>query len=233
MKNKGINFFTQQTGYLFKDKSLFDIATTHTSFAYENDIEYDYERLEFLGDAVVELVISEELYRRFPEATEGQLTFLRSRIVRQKSLVEVAKEIGLPGLVLLGKGEQQTGGSSKKSLLADVMEAIIGAIYIDSGFLVVREFILKNFADIISLSYKTANDDFKTRLQEKLQKDYKSVSIEYNVLNSSGPDHKKEFQIGLYVNNEFVAKGIGRTKKQAEQEAASNYLAEINLKEQN
>ncbi len=230
MSNR-INYFTAQANYLFKNPELFEHATTHSSYAYENDLNYDYERLEFLGDAVIELVISEELYRRFPNATEGQLTFLRSRVVRQKSLLEVAKELGLHGVLLLGKGERLTGGSTKISLLTDVLEAIVGAIYLDSGFLVAREFILRNFTEIISHSYESINDDFKTRLQEKLQKENKNVNIEYRLLNSSGPDHNKEFHIGLYLDDVKVAEGVGRSKKDAEQEAASNYLAEINLQE--
>ncbi|QOR36076.1 ribonuclease III [Clostridium sp. 'deep sea'] len=214
-------------GIKFNNTQLLQEALTHKSYAFEHDLDFSYERLEFLGDAVLELVISEELYKRYHSFTEGQLTRLRANIVRQKSLVKIARQLNLSTLVLLGKGEKLAGGEERKSLLADILEAIIGALYLDQGFITAKSFILKNFVDAIEVTNKGMLDDYKTRLQELLQSKSTSVKIAYKLLSSEGPDHNKKFTVGLYINGIFKTSGEGKSKKAAEQQAAGVMLNRI------
>ncbi len=214
-------------GIEFKTTQLLREALTHKSYAFEKGLDYNYERLEFLGDAVLELIISEELYRRYPKYTEGQLTRLRANIVRQKSLVLIARNLQLGTVVLLGKGEKLAGGEDRKSLLADVLEAVIGAIYLDFGFDEAKKFVLKNFEQALVNTNNGMLDDYKTRLQELLQSRFANVKITYRLLSSEGPDHNKKFNVGLYVNDRHKTSGVGKSKKAAEQQAAGLMLKKI------
>ncbi len=200
------------------------MALTHVSAANEQGHTSNYERLEFLGDAVLELVISEILYRNPGQYPEGRMTRMRAKIVRQKSLAIVARQLQIEQFVILGKGELSSGGNQRAALLADVLEAIIGAIYLDSGIEIARQFILANFDQLLQLAASTIDDDYKTRLQELLQGQENQVIIEYRLINMVGPDHSREFEIGLYINGEFSSSGHGRNKKAAEQLAAKSWL---------
>ncbi|MDE6181888.1 MAG: ribonuclease III [Eubacteriales bacterium] len=210
-------------GYNFKNKKLLETAITHTSFTHENkrkDIE-DNERLEFLGDAVLELVISSYIFKKFGELSEGELTKLRASIVCESSLAERARVLKIGENLRLGKGEEQTGGKERDSLLADAFEAIIGAIYIDSNNIEkVSEFIIKQMENTILEKRKSfLKNDCKTYLQELIQKNSK-IPIEYTIIEEDGPAHNKMFTVSVIHNGKILGEGKGKSKKDAEQNAA-------------
>ena len=206
-------------GYFFKDKGLLKQALTHSSYANEQKIRKnkDYERLEFLGDAVLELMSSEFLFHENPDLPEGKLTKMRSSLVCEPSLAQCAKEIALGDYLLLGRGEEATGGRYRESITSDVMEALIGAIYLDGGFReagkFIHRFILADYKNRV-LFY-----DSKTVLQELIQTKPNQV-LQYELIEEKGPDHEKEFVVHALLNNKKVGFGIGKTKKAAEQQAA-------------
>ena len=213
-------------GYEFKDKLLLKQALTHSSYANEQKIRKnkDYERLEFLGDAVLELVTSEFLFHDNPLMPEGKLTKMRSSLVCEPSLAGCAKEISLGNYLLLGKGEEATGGRFRESIISDVMEALIGALYLDGGFLAaktfIHHFILRDYKNRI-LFY-----DSKTVLQEMIQTK-PGQTLSYDLIEEKGPDHNKEFVVQALLNGTIIGLGIGKTKKAAEQKAA--YQAILSL----
>lgn len=216
--------------YHFNDKKLLKLAFTHSSYSNERKLNKlgDNERLEFLGDAVLEVVTSEFVYINHPDMKEGDLTKLRASIVCEPTLALCAKEINLGDYLLLGKGEELTGGRERESILSDALEALIGAIYLDGGFANAKEFIRNYiFSDI---DHKKLFYDSKTILQEMIQSKCKEP-LHYNLLNEEGPDHNKKFTVEVKVAKEVLAQGVGRTKKAAEQEAA--YKAILKIKEQN
>ncbi|SKA76329.1 ribonuclease-3 [Clostridium sp. USBA 49] len=208
----------------FNDKSLLIEALTHSSIVNENKgIKYN-ERLEFLGDSVLQLCISEYLFKNYIYKSEGELTKIRSLIVCENSLYEVALNLNLGKYILMSKGEELTGGRTRVSILADCVEAVIAAIYIDRGLSVANEFILINFKSIIE---KAINNkiilDYKTKLQETIQKE-KNISINYKLTGYEGPPHRRKFFIQVSVNNEIIGNGCGYSKKEAEQKAAEKAL---------
>ncbi len=209
--------------YCFKDKELLKQALTHSSFANEQKIKRanDYERLEFLGDAVLELVTSDFLYQRHPKMQEGQLTKKRSALVCGPALAFCAADIEIGSYIQLGRGEESTGGRGRDSITADVMEAIIGAIYLDGGYeassVFIHRFILSD------LENKELFYDSKTLLQEEVQKDSKGT-LRYELVSETGPDHNKRFVIEARVNGKILGRGVGKTKKAAEQQAAYEAL---------
>lgn len=214
--------FQEIIGYQFKDEQLLKQALTHSSYANEKHLKKlsDNERLEFLGDAVLELTSSEFLFTHYPKLTEGQLTKLRASIVCEPTLAQCTKEIGLGDYLFLGKGEDQTGGRKRKSILSDAMEAVIGAIYLDGGFANAKEFVLKFI--MTDIEHKHLFYDSKTILQEVVQGEHEQLS--YVLLEESGPDHDKSFTVGVLIGNKQVSTGTGHTKKAAEQEAAYQAL---------
>ncbi|MBQ9927136.1 MAG: ribonuclease III [Lachnospiraceae bacterium] len=214
----------KKIGYEFKDKSLLRQALTHSSFSNEQRINKlkNYERLEFLGDAVLELVSSKFFFTENPDMTEGQMTKMRSSMVCEQALAFCAKDIQLGDYLLLGKGEEATGGRMRESIIADVMEAIIGAIYLDGGFEEAERFILKFI--LSDLGSKQLFYDSKTILQEKIQKEGKSLV--YELIEEIGPDHDKQFTVEAVVDGKALSRGVGRTKKAAEQKAAYEVLIE-------
>lgn len=214
----------KKIGYEFKDKSLLRQALTHSSFSNEQRINKlkNYERLEFLGDAVLELASSKFFFTENPDMTEGQMTKMRSSMVREQALAFCAKDISLGEYLLLGKGEEATGGRMRESIIADVMEAIIGAIYLDGGFEEAERFILKFI--LSDLGSKQLFYDSKTILQEKIQKEGKSLV--YELIEEIGPDHDKQFTVEAVVDGKALSRGVGRTKKAAEQKAAYEVLIE-------
>ncbi len=217
-------------GYDFKDISLLENALTHSSYCYEHKLKYsaNNERLEFLGDAIFDAVIAEELYHRLTENEEGALSKLRADIVCEQSLIKKAGEIDLTSYMRLGHGEELSMGSRKHySIMADALEATMGAIYLDGGWDSVKDVILRLFDDVIEdgLAGKLRND-YKTALQELLQA--KGAShISYKIEGESGPDHDKTFYAVLRNNGTVIGKGAGSTKKQAEQNAAREALEKM------
>ena len=210
-------------GYMFREEYLLKQALTHSSYAHETTIKevIDNERLEFLGDAVLELVSSEFLFQTHPEMKEGNMTKLRASLVCEQSLASCAREIGLGSYLLLGKGEDLTGGRERDSILSDAWEAIIGAMYLDGGFTSAKEFILKYV--LKDIENKKLFYDSKTILQEVIQNEYKQ-SLHYVLLSEEGPDHNKVFTVQAYMNKKPLMVGKGKTKKAAEQEAAYQSL---------
>lgn len=229
MKKENINIhlkeaFLAKTGYAFKNIDLLRQALTHTSYANEHHIA-DNERLEFLGDAVLELTISDTLYHQYPNDPEGHLTRMRANIVRGLTIAEASRKLGLGYMMFLGKGERLSGGELRTSLLADVFEATIGAIYLDSGLEAAQTYILQQLKDVIQHSARTLfSEDYKTTLQEFVQSKPEKPQLAYKLLGDYGPDHDKVFKIGIYMNEQLLAVAEGRSKKQAEQKAANKAL---------
>lgn len=228
MLSSAIEDLEERIGYRFRDKSLLKQALTHSSFTNEQRINRtrDYERLEFLGDAVLELVSSEYLYNNYPNVPEGELTKKRASLVCEPSLAFCARDIDLGRYIRLGKGEEATGGRKRDSIIADVMEAVIGAIYLDGGMQPAREHIMKFV--LSDLENKELFYDSKSNLQEVAQGKLKK-SISYELIEESGPEHDKTFVVEVYMEGECLGKGAGRTKKAAEQQAA--YKALLLLRE--
>ncbi len=208
-------------GYRFRDKNILRTALTHSSYANENRGRLrSNERLEFLGDAVLSLAVSDFIYREYGDIPEGDLTRLRAAVVCEQSLHAVALDLGLPQYLLLGRGEEAGGGRRRPSILADAVEALIGAIYLDGGMEEAREFILRHLrAAVNRAAARGLNGDYKTMLQEIVQKN-KQETLSYRVAGASGPDHDKEFLVELLLNSNVLASGSGRSKKEAEQAAA-------------
>lgn len=204
-------------------------SLTHRSFAYENSLTETNERLEFLGDSVLGLVITEELYQKYPNAAEGELAKLRAAIVNARALAEVARAIGLGEFLLLGKGEEITGGRDKSSILADGLEAVLGAIYLSHGLTKTSQVILNLFSPIIENSSDLgAALDWKTSLSEIVFAK-KLPSVDY-LISESGPDHDKDFTAQVIINNEEFGRGTGKSKKVAEQNAAKEAFEKLSQK---
>lgn len=213
----------QKIGYQFQNRSLLKQALTHSSYANEQKINKtgDYERLEFLGDAVLELVSSDFLFKEHPDLPEGQLTRKRSSMVCEPALAFCAKEISLEQYILLGKGEEATGGRTRDSIISDVMEATIGAIYLDSGIEEAKKFIHRFV--LSDLENKVLFYDAKTILQELVQRDNQGA-LRYELRKEEGPEHAKIFTVEAYVGDVMVGCGKGHSKKSAEQQAAYEAL---------
>ena len=205
--------------YSFNNKALLKQAITHSSYANEKILSRisDYERIEFLGDAVLELVSSEFIFQENPAMTEGNMTKFRASLVCEPALAYCAKDLELGNFIFLGKGEDATGGRNRDSIIADVMEAIIGAIYLDGGIEKAREFILTFI--LSDLENKKLFYDSKTILQEMVQKVGKGA-LSYELISEQGPDHNKEFEVVVKIDNVVIGTGKGKTKKAAEQKAA-------------
>lgn len=213
-------------GYVFKNKNLLKKALTHTSYAYENHIESN-EKLEFLGDSILEFVSSKYIYTNYPHLKEGEMTKVRAEVVCEDSLYLVAQKHHFSDFLYLGKSEAASHGSTKPTILADSVEAVIAAIYFDSGLEQAEKFIIENLKEAVEESSKNVGKkDHKTVLQEKLQENG-TVHIKYDVIKTSGPDHNKIFTVQVFCNEKPLAIGEGKTKKQAEMEAAQKALEKI------
>ncbi|MFC1668916.1 ribonuclease III [Spirochaetota bacterium] len=209
----------------FKNKNLLNRALTHRSYANETELQVkDNERLEYLGDSVLGLVINEYLFKHYEQYPEGNLSKIKSVVVSEDTLYKVAAGLKLGSFLLLGKGEDQSGGRERPSILANTLEAVIGAVYLDLGIKESRKFVLsimkKDVERIDGLSYSR---DPKTALQEQVQKKYKERPI-YEVIEECGPDHKKEFTVKLLVNGKAIVTGQGSSKRKAEMDAAQSAL---------
>ncbi len=215
--------------YQFRKKSLLKEALTHKSFAHEQqkkNISFN-ERMEFLGDAVLELIVSEYLYKTFSDHTEADLSRMKAYVVQESSLADTAATLDLGSYLHLGKGEEITGGRKKRSLLANAFEAILAAIYMDSGYKNARDFVLGHLvAKMDDLASNNFVFDFKTRLQEVAQARH-GVLPRYVTHKEEGPEHKKTFEVKVYINDDFIGSGKGKTKKAAAQKAAEAGLNQI------
>ena len=213
-------------GVPFHDATLRTAALTHRSHAFEQGTEITNERLEFLGDSVLGLVVTDMAYAEYPDLPEGALAKLRAAIVNMVALADVARSLGLGGMVLLGKGEELSGGRDKSSILADALEAVFGAIYLDRGLDVSRELIERLFRPRMEAYARGEGDrDYKTILQELASQELRSMP-EYR-LEERGPDHAKEFTATVFVAGEALGTGTGRSKKEAEQQAAREAYSRI------
>ena len=226
MSHKKLKEFQKNIGYQFKQEMLLRQALTHSSYAHEKNLKerMDNERLEFLGDAVLEVVSSEFLYKNHPEMNEGQMTKLRASLVCEQSLAACARQLELGRFLLLGNGEDLTGGRERDSILSDAWEAVIGAMYLDGGFTSAKEFILKYV--LTDIEHKKLFYDSKTMLKELIQNKYKQV-LHYVLLSEEGPDHNKVFTVQAYMDDTPLLTGKGRTKKAAEQNAAYQSLLQF------
>ena len=218
----------KELGYEFKNKALLKTALTHTSYAYENKKQSN-EKLEFLGDSILEFVSSEYIYHKYPNLKEGEMTKVRASVVCEKSLHEVAKMHNFSDFLYLGKSERISQKEVRAAIMADSVEAVIAAIFLDGGLESAKEFIIKNLADPIENSTKhIGQKDYKTVLQEILQRNG-NVDIEYEIIDEKGPDHEKIFTSEVKLNEKVLAIGEGKSKKLAEMEAAKNAIEKFKL----
>lgn len=217
--NEKISKLMELIGYVFQDTALLQTALTHAS---KEQID-NYERIEFLGDAVLELIVTEYLYEKYPQYKEGQLTALRTHIVREEYLASWAMKNDIGAYILLGKGEDKSGGREKSSILSDVVESIIGAVYLDGGMEEAKRFVLDV---VVKKGIGCLDSDAKTELQIELQKK-PGNRLRYQVYNSEGPPHDTTFYVQAVLNGEVISKGEGKSKKQAEQMAAKRALKKI------
>jgi ribonuclease-3 len=211
-------------GYRFKDPRLLETALTHGSYVHEHPDQdaHDFERLEFLGDAVVDLVVGEELFQRSPTATEGELTALRARIVSGGGLAAVAQRLGLPGRARLGAGEEASGGRQRAGLASSIFESVVGAIYVEAGFEVARDVILRAMHDELREIESAPRKTAKSVLQERAQADRLPLPV-YRVVEERGPEHRRGFVVEVEAAGR-VAQGSGASKREAEEAAASKLL---------
>lgn len=216
----------QSIGYTFKNKQLLIKALTHTSYAYENHVGSN-EKLEFLGDSILEFISSKYIYENYPNLKEGEMTKVRAEVVCEDSLFNVAQKHHFSDFLYLGKSEKVSNGNNKPAILADSVEAVIAALYFDGGLEASENFIITNLKEAVKISSKHVGmKDHKTILQEKLQENG-NVNIIYKIIKTQGPDHDKTFTAQVSVNGKILATGEGKTKKQAEMQAAHKALNEV------
>lgn len=221
----------EKISYAFKDQSLLYMAFVHRSFINENrDIAQHNERLEFLGDAVLGMLAADYLYHELPNVPEGDLSYLRSRLVEASSCMAFVQKLGISQYLLLGKGERMNDGRGRESIQADFFEALIGAIYLDGGIEAARHFLFKNFSAEIKYILNTPVKNWKAVLQEYAQRKYQHPPV-YEILEAIGPDHSKIFTIAVLINGEEMGRGSGASKKEAQQAAAEAALSRLNLQE--
>ena len=216
--------FEDIIGYKFKNKNYLQIALTHSSYVNEHKMSKDNERLEFLGDSVLGLIVSNYIFAYKSSLKEGDLTKIRSTIVCEKSLMHIAEKLNIGQYIKLGKGEKISGGAKRASILADAVEAMIAAIYLDSDFDNVSKYVLDWLGDTIKNALDNKkNDDYKSKLQEEIQK-VRGRILKYEMISMKGPDHERIFTIGVYCDNKLIGTGKGHSKKEAEQLAAKDAL---------
>jgi ribonuclease-3 len=226
--HRNLKHLQDKLGLPFRNPELLKQAFTHSSYVNEHRManHKDNERLEFLGDAVLELTVSEYLFETYPDRSEGELTKLRASIVCEPSLVGFAEELDFGSYVLLGKGEEMTGGRSRPALLADVFESFVGALYLDRGIEAVKAFLNKHMFPHLPDHGRLLTIDYKTQLQEYTQH-HNMGTVEYRIVDERGPAHEREFVAEVYLNREQFGQGSGRSKKEAEQHAAEQALKSL------
>lgn len=223
MNNTNLSELEQKIGYSFKNKALLEQAMTHSSYANERKINKinSYERLEYLGDAILELIVSEHLYNTMPDKQEGYLTKTRASYVCEYTLSSCAKELNYGKYVCLSKGEDMTGGRDRSSIQCDLFESVLGGIYLDGGIAPAREYVNKHL--LKDIENKSLFYDAKTNLQELVQKDIHE-DVRYDLVSEEGPEHNKTYTSEVYIGDKYFAKGVGQSHKAAEQMAAFNAL---------
>jgi len=222
--SKSIDTLEKKLGYIFKDKELIIEALTHKSYKQP----YDNERLEFLGDAVLDLIVGEYLFKKFSKSDEGKLSKIRASLVNEAGFDKLARSLNLGDYILLSNAEENNGGREKPSLLSNAFEAIIGAIYLESGLKTAEKIAIKLIeANHKEISLDSLFRDYKTTLQELTQARF-GMTPEYKVISSRGPDHLKEFEVGVYIQDKEYARAIGKSKKIAQQEAAKEAVQLLN-----
>ena len=211
-------------GYRFRNISLLQNALAHSSYANErwHNSFMSNERLEFLGDSILGMLVADHLYRNFPDRPEGELTRLRADMVCERALAQIAQRIHLGEHLLLGKGEEQSGGRNRDSILADAVESVIAACYLDGGMDAAKQFVQNFVLDQMSVA-PVNNKDYKTALQERVQQK-RNQTLVYTLIGESGPDHDKHFEVALTLNGQVIGRGVGSSKKRAEQDAARSAL---------
>ncbi|MBR6045891.1 MAG: ribonuclease III [Ruminococcus sp.] len=226
---ESISSLQQKIGYSFKNEKLLYEALAHSSYANENKTVRSNERLEFLGDSVLSIVVSDYIFKHFTHIPEGELTKLRASLVCESSLFEFSKQIELGKHILLGKGEELTGGRERPSIVSDAFEAVIAAIYLDGGMEAAAPYVLSFIPKDITPKGSDAFHDYKTILQEVIQKNPEE-KIAYFLKGEEGPDHDKHFTVQVMLNNNVIGEGTGRSKKAAEQAAAREALALMGIR---
>jgi ribonuclease-3 len=222
---KTLTEFERQIHYTYQNKELMHEALTHSSYVNEGKRHVkNNQRLEFLGDSVLSIIVAQHLFEHYTHLPEGELTKLRAYLVCEKSLHRWALKIHLGKYLVLGKGEENTGGRKRPSILADAFEAVIASIYLDGGLEEAKEFVLRFVPKELNVEKVTYVSDYKTALQEIVQKN-KEEKIEYVIVGEKGPDHNKTFEVEVHLNSNVIGKGEGRSKKQAEQFAAKEALS--------
>ncbi len=222
-----ISEFEKQINYEFENKRLLKTALTHTSYAHEKKIQSN-EKLEFLGDSILEFIISEYIYDIYKDLTEGEMTKVRAQVVCEASLYKLALKLNFSDFLYLGKSEISNNGSKRPAILADSVEAVIAAIYLDSGIENTKKFIINNLKQAVKQASRNVGmKDYKTVLQEKLQVNG-NVKIIYKIIKETGPDHNKTFKAQVLCNKAILAHGVGKTKKSAEMQAAKAALERLN-----
>lgn len=211
----------EKLGYEFQNKALLALAFTHRSFVNENrELTKEHnERLEFLGDSILGFIVSEFLYKKLPSFKEGDLSYLRSRLVDASSCCQCIQKLEVQEYILMGKGEMMNSGKGRDSILADLFEALLGAIYIDAGMEKTKHFFFTHFETFLLTLIKEPSHNWKAMLQDYFQKKFQRQPV-YNVMSEEGPDHEKTFCIGVYLDGELLGSGLGLSKKEAEQQAA-------------
>ena len=223
-EQEAVKKFQEKIGYQFKNEALLYEALSHSSYANENKkTRNSNERLEFLGDSVLSIVVSDHIFEHYKHMPEGDLTKMRASLVCEKALFEFSKKIDLGSFLFLGKGEEMTGGRTRPSIVSDAFEAVIAAIYLDGGMEVVSKYILSFLPENITPDF-TVFHDYKTVLQEVIQRNPEE-KIEYHLKGESGPDHNKQFTVQVLLNSNVIGEGTGRSKKNAEQLAAKEALS--------
>ena len=225
-QNRNLSVLEQNIGYKFKNINLLKNALTHTSYAYEHKIASN-EKLEFLGDSILEFLSSKYIYNNYPNLKEGEMTKVRATVVCEDSLYKIAEKHNFSDFLYVGKSEQMHQGNKKVAIMADSVEAVIAAMYFDSGLEQAEKFIIENLKDEIKIASKNVGiKDHKTVLQEKLQV-HGTVDIKYEIIKETGPDHDKTFTAEVKLNGKVLATGEGKTKKQAEMDAADKALKNL------
>jgi len=229
-KRRRLDGIEEQLGYRFSDISLLETALTHRSHAHERSQQSpaNYERLEFLGDALLGFLVSERLYQGDAQASEGVLTRRRQSVVRASTLAKASRRLGLGEAIRLGRGEERTGGREKPSLMSDLFEAVLGAIYLDGGIRPARSFVARHLDDALHRSHSAggATDDYKTRLQERIQAKLR-LAPRYRIVSTTGPPHALRFEVEVLVDDRVLGSGSGSNRKRAEQEAAREGLQHL------
>ncbi|NLW91215.1 MAG: ribonuclease III [Syntrophomonadaceae bacterium] len=220
--------FLRDHGLVFRNEDLLSTALTHPSYAQEKNSIVNNQRLEFLGDGVLNLLVAEYLYNNYQTKAEGELTKIRARVVCEKALLGVADGINMGEYLLLGRGEEMSGGRKRKSILADAVESIIGAIYLDQGIDAARGFVLKHLEKEIIEAAQGDFYDYKSRLQEMVQGKTKE-NVSYAIIEENGPAHARFFKAGVYFQDRLLAVGEGNSKKEAEQKAAERVLQDTSV----